>query len=416
MNKKVLHISFSDKSGGAAIAAYRHNEALNLIGYDSKMLVVNKKSCDSKVLCPTGNKAIVKLKSIVYPALASRKVMRYNPYATHSIPVTGFDLAKERIVNDSDVIVLHWINNGMVSLNGVEQLLGLGKPVIWFLHDMWPMTGGCHYSLGCDRYETECHNCPMLFNRKGSDKRKDISYRILKKKIEKWSEYANLRILAPSRWLAECASRSAVFNGIEVNVLRNVINTDIFKPLNREFARHALNLPLNKKLVLFGADSINSPYKGWIYLKKALENMTDNDVECVVFGNSDTTSVSLDSSININYVGRMNDDIALTMLYNACDIFVTPSIADNYPNVILEAMSCGLPCVGFNIGGIPEMVRHKSTGYISSDLSYEGLLDGINWILHDSDYSSLSNKARTWVIDNSSYRSLEKSLILIKQN
>lgn len=416
MAKKILHINFSDKAGGAAIAAFRHNEALNLIGYDSKMLVLNKKSSNSTVLCPTGNKAIVKLKSIIYPTLAHQSVKRYDPYATYSNPIVGFRLADEPAVREADIIVLHWVNNGMISLNGVERLLKLGKPVIWFLHDMWPMTGGCHYSLSCDRYETECHNCPMLFNREGSVKRKDVSYRILKKKVGKWGGYDNLHILAPSRWLAECASRSAMFRGHDINVFRNVINTDIFKPLEREFARNALNLPLDKKLILFGADSINSPYKGWSHLKKALENMSDKDVECVVFGNSDTTSVLLDSAIKINYVGRMNDDVSLAILYNACDMFVTPSIADNYPNVILEAMSCGLPCVGFNVGGISEMIQHESTGYISSELSSNGLSEGINWILYDSDYQSLFNNARRWVIDNSSYQSLEKNLALIKRN
>lgn len=412
MVKKILHINFNDKAGGAAIAAFRHNEALNLIGYDSKMLVVNKSSGSSTVLGPTGNKALVKLKSTLYPALAFHCIKKYDPYATYSKSVMGFNLAKEQVVKEADIIVLHWINYGMITIEGVNQLLKLGKPVIWFLHDMWPMTGGCHYSLSCDRYETECHNCPMLFNRNGSDKRKDVSYKTLKKKLEKWSGYDNLRILAPSHWLAECASRSVVFKNHDICVFRNVINTDIFKPLDREFARQALNLPLNKKLIVFGADSINSPYKGWGYLKKALENMADKDVECVVFGNSDTTSILLKSTININYVGRMNDDVSLAMLYNACDVFVTPSIADNYPNVILEAMSCGLPCVGFNIGGIPEMIQHKSTGYISAELSHKGLLEGINWVLNDSDYHSLSNSAREWVVDNSSYQSLEKNLPL----
>lgn len=315
MAKKILHINFSDKAGGAAIAAFRHNEALNLIGHDSKMLVIDKKSGNSTVLRPTGNKAIVKLKSIIYPTLAYQSVKRYYPYATYSNPVVGFRLADEPAVKEADIIVLHWVNNGMISLNGVERLLKLGKPVIWFLHDMWPMTGGCHYSLSCDRYETQCHNCPMLFNREGSDKRKDVSYRTLKKKVEKWGGYDNLQILAPSRWLAECASRSAVFKNHDVRVLRNVINTDIFKPSEREFARNALNLPLDKKLILFGADCINSPYKGWSYLKKALENMSDKDIECVVFGNSETTYVSLDTKININYVGRMNDDLSLAILY-----------------------------------------------------------------------------------------------------
>lgn len=410
MTKKILHISFSDKMGGAAIAAYRHNEALNMIGYDSKMLVINKSSKSKSISQPKGKNAVIKFKSSIYSALGARAVKKFSPFATYSKPVAGFNLIEEHVVKDADIIVLHWIGSSMISINGIEKILQLGKPVIWFLHDMWPMTGGCHYSLSCNNYKTECGHCPMLYNHLGSKKQKDISYYLWKKKFDHWSKYDNFSILAPSQWLADCAAESSIFKNHKVQVLKNVINTDTFKPLDQQFARQALNLPLDKKLILFGADSINSPYKGWDYLKKALDNMNDKNVECVVFGNSDDTSILLDSPIKINYIGRLNDDLSLALLYNSCDLFVTPSIADNYPNVILESMSCGLPCVGFNIGGIPEMIQHKTTGYISSDTSDNGLLDGINWVLNNSDTNLLSHNARKWVIDNSSYQSLSKNL------
>lgn len=413
MAKKILHLNLSDKAGGAAIAAFRHNEALNLIGYDSKMLVINKNSKSKSVLQPGGRSSIIKFKSLLYSTLSTRILKHFNPYAVFSKPIKGFNLQNEPAVKEADIIVLHWLGNNMLSIKGIEQILKLGKPVIWFMHDMWPMTGGCHYSLSCNRYETQCHNCPMLYNRSGSPKEKDISYHLLKTKIKRWSQYANLHVMTPSQWLADCAAKSAVFKNHKISVLRNVIDTNTFKPIDKKVSREALNLPLDKKLILFGAESISSPYKGWEYLKKALNDMHDDNVECVVFGNSDDTSISLDSPIKINYVGRFNDDLSLVMLYNACDLFVTPSIADNYPNVILESMACGLPCVGFNLGGIPEMIQHKITGYISPELSHQGLLNGINWTLHNSDSKLLSNNAREWVINNSSYQSLAKNLHLI---
>lgn len=407
MGKKIIHINFADKTGGAAIAAFRHNEALNKIGYTSKLLVISKTSNASTVIKPKGRAAFVKLKSRLYSSIANLRIQKYYPYATFSNQPLGFDISDERSVKEADVIVLHWVCNGMVSIRGIEKILSLGKPVIWFLHDMWPMTGGCHYSLGCEYYEGECHNCPLLFNRQGSAKKNDISYRYLNKKIEKWSHFDNLYIMAPSKWLADCAKRSSVFKNLKITVFRNVIDTAIFKPVNKELARKVLNLPLDKKLILFGADSISSPYKGWSYLKVALDHMNDLDVECVLFGNSNSTLLSLESTIKINYVGRLNDDVSLTLLYNACDVFVTPSIADNYPNVILEAMACGLPCVGFNVGGIPEMINHKVTGYVSNNLSPEGLLEGIKWVIYNANLSSISYKARQYVIEESSYISLE---------
>ena len=234
---KILHINSADKAGGAAIAAFRHNEALNLIGHSSKMLVIDKSSKTSSVIQPAGKGALIKLKSLLYSGIAGRNIKRFHPYAVFSNPLTGFNLADEAAVKEADLIVLHWVCNSMLSIKGVEQILKLGKPVIWFLHDMWPLTGGCHYSLSCNRYETECHNCPMLYKRNGSDKRKDISYHLLKKKLKKWSRYDNLRIMAPSQWLADCAARSAVFKNHKISVFRNVINTDIFKPLDKKTAR-----------------------------------------------------------------------------------------------------------------------------------------------------------------------------------
>lgn len=410
MSKKIIHLNFADKSGGAAIAAYRHNEALNQIGYDSKLLVINKLSNNSTIQRPAKRGSIIKLKSLLYTFIANRIINKYKPYGTFSHPKIGFNLKNDKYVKEADIIVLHWVCNNMVSINGIEDILKLGKPVIWFLHDMWPMTGGCHYSLGCDYYQSECHNCPLLHNRKGSTKEKDISYSQLKKKIEKWSNFENLHIIAPSKWLADCARKSSVFKNHKISVLRNVVDTTVFKPVNKELARQVINLPLNKKLILFGADSVCSPYKGWNYLKKALDEMDTKDVECVVFGSSEDTLLSFKSNIKINYVGRYNDDVSLTLLYSACDVFVTPSIADNYPNVILEAMSCGLPCIGFNIGGIPEMIQHTRTGYISSIISPKGLLEGIKWVLYSSDISILSKNCREWVIENSSYNSLEKNI------
>lgn len=409
---RVLHISFSDKAGGAAIAAFRHNEALNRLGYDSKMLVVDRRSGSKNLFTPAGRPSIIRLKAQVLNFVSGQSVRKFKPYAAFSNAVLGFNIASEPIVGDADVIVLHWVNAGMLSIKGVEAILKLGKPTYWFLHDMWPMTGGCHYSLECRGYEHHCGKCPLLFNKEGSDKEKDITYHQLGKKLWAWNKYENLRILAPSKWLADCASRSAVFKGHSIEVLRNVVDTDLYKPADKSVARKILNLPQDKKLVLFGADNINSPYKGWSYLKEALSCLNPDEVECVVFGSGDKESFRLESEIKVHSVGRLSDDYTLVLLYNACDLFVTPSIADNYPNVILEAMACGLPCVGFNVGGIPELIQHRHTGFVSNEMSAENLVNGIQWVLNFRS-NNLGNNAREWVINHSSYLSLKYSLTLL---
>lgn len=407
---KILHINFSDKSGGAAIAAYRHNEALNRAGYDSRLLVLDRLSSASSVIEPPEKKSIIRIKSILYSVLSSYKTKKYKPYATFSTSAYGFNLAQQSEVKGADVILIHWVNGGMLSVKGVEQILRLGKPVIWFLHDMWPMTGGCHYSFSCTKYQNHCHTCFLLNDKNGSTKYKDITYRLFEKKLKRWGKFKNLSIVAPSQWLADAARSSRLFKHCNVNVFRNVIDTELYRPIDKSIAREILNLPQKKKLILFGADSISSPYKGWSYLRDALNKLNSQDVECVVFGNVNRPLDGINSNIKINYIGRLNDDYSLVLLYNACDVFVTPSIADNFPNVILEAMSCGLPSVGFNIGGIPEMIQHEKTGIIAEQLSGESLAEAITQMLNKADIIQFSQSARKWVEENASYKTIKKNI------
>ena len=404
MNLKIVHISHSDKQGGAAIAAFRHNEAFNQGDYSSKLLVINKTSGDKTVITPPINSSLIKIKKAVFNKLNQRILSSLKPYAAWSVATHGFDPKSWEVLKDADVIVIHWINGGALSINGIESILKLGKPVIWFLHDMWTFTGGCHYSLECEKYKDTCGTCPLFNNRIGSTSENDFSHVQLIRKINHWTKYTNQYVFSPSKWLADCAQNSSLFKGNKIFVFRNCVNKDKYKPISQSMARKILNLPDRKKLVLFGADSVASPYKGWNFLKGALEKLDKESVECVVFG-STGDDVKLESNIKINYVGKLFDDYSLILLYNACDVFVTPSIADNYPNVLIEAMSCGLPCVGFNIGGIPEIIEHRINGYVSQETTSEGLKEGIDWILGNDDIKNLKENARDWALENVSYES-----------
>lgn len=410
---KIVHINFADKAGGAAIAAYRHNEAMIAAGIDSKMLVVRKTSGSKAVLTPSGRPTFNSLRNAIYNSIDGKIASRHRPYATWSYAAHGFNLAKEPAIKEANAIMLHWVNGATLSNSGVERILQLGKPVIWFLHDMWPFTGGCHYTLGCDRYTTRCGNCPMLNGHAGSGRERDLAWRQFSSKLRHWNRYSNLSIMAPSRWLLDCAAKSMLFKDRPTTLYRNVIDTSKFKPCDKIAARQVLNLPLDKKLVLFGAESVSSPYKGWPLLREALSSLDPEQCECVVFGGADPDLISFDSHIRVNYVGRLADDYSLILLYNACDLFVTPSIADNFPNVILEAMACGLPCVGFDIGGIPEMIHHLSTGYVAPHVSPQALATGIDWVLHEADVNLLAQNATAWVETNASYHALPRNFPLL---
>ncbi len=404
---KILHINSADKTGGAAIAAFRHSQALNSAGIESAMLVVNKSSNDPMVLRPEHSGKFTSVKSHISAFLHSKYMSLYSPYATWSYPLTGFDLSKEKCVREADVIFLHWVP--VLTIRQIEAILRLGKPTYWFLHDMWPFTGGCHYSFDCTKYLDSCSDCNLLKNKKGLFK-KDIARKLFLKKTKHILPYKNLEVLAPSQWLADCAAASTIFKNHRVRVCRNVIDTDVFKPLSKELCRKALNLPQGKKLLLFGADDVSSPYKGWNYLRGALDSMKEENVECVVFGNKSLNDDALQSDIKIHYVGRLSDEYSLALLYNACDYFVTSSIADNFPNVILEAMACGLICVGFNIGGIPEMIQDGVTGFISNEISVEGLGAAIHRAMIHENLSAFADNARKWVLENASFRIAEKQI------
>lgn len=395
---KIVHINTYDSGGGAAIAARRHCEAMRIAGFDARMIVASQSNKGVPWISDMGRSG--KIKYLFTSRVDLWRQRSSSPFATWSTASAGLDISAHPWLREADIIVLHWINEGMLSVKGVERLLRLGKPVYWYLHDMWPMTGGCHYALGCEKFCSQCGFCPMLFNRQGSHSDSDLSAGTFKKKIRRWSGYDNLHILAPSSWLADCARRSALFRYRPVNVLVNPLNTGLFKPLDKGMARKAFNLPAERKLILFGAASPHSPYKGWQFLQDALGHIDPAEAQCVVFGNSENQKFET-GRMALHSVGRLSDPWALMLLYSACDVFVSPSQADNYPNVLVEAMACGLPCVGFNIGGIPEIIRDGSSGVIASEVTGEALAAAIGKALENA--SELSRNARAQIESTNSY-------------
>ncbi|MCC0179335.1 glycosyltransferase family 4 protein [Waterburya agarophytonicola K14] len=390
---KVLILSISDLGGGAARAAYRLHQGLLAAGVDSQMLVQNKVSGDSTVIAPKSkvNRGIAAIK----PALDGI------PFALHrdrdpTINIYSAQWLPNKIVDrinqiNPDIINLHWVCGGFVP---IEALKKINKPLVWTLHDMWAFTGGCHYSGKCDRYQDSCGACPQL----GSSRNWDLSRWIWQRKAKAWQDL-NLTIITPSQWLAEAAKSSSLFSNISTKVIGNGIDPQIYQPHPQELARKILNLPLDRKIILFGAlDSTQDRRKGFSLLLSALQELQSLEssevIELVIFGAS-APSVPIDFGFQARYVGKLNDDISLSLLYGAADVFVAPSIQDNLPNTILEAIFCGTPCAAFNIGGIPDMVQHQHNGYLAQPFLPEDLARGIHWILKDpARYQELAAKSR----------------------
>lgn len=384
---RILNINSSDTGGGAAIASIRLHDSMKRAGIDSKMLVINKNTTRSDVIKYPTNKLFKLFKRIFNRGF----VEYYNFFAAWSWNHFGFDLSDSEEVEKADIIIIHWINDYSISLKCIEKILKKGKPVYWFMHDMWPITGGCHHSFECSKFKDHCGKCIMMHNRKGSKKFKDISFRQFNEKLDVYQSYRNLKFITPSKWLYNKVKESRLGQNHEVFVHRNVLDTEIFKPRNKNISRQKLGLPLKEKLILFGADNINSPYKGWSYLKDAL-NGIGNKATCIVYGNSNTSSYS-DINMHVIDLGKIRDEDKLIDIYSACDVFVTPSLADNYPNVLIEAMACGLICVGFNTGGIPEIIENGKNGLVVEQKDSFALQKAILKILNSNNYEELSRNA-----------------------
>lgn len=396
---KSLLVNTSDIQGGAARAAYRLHEGLQQIGIDSKMLVQIKSSKDESIIGPEsnlGNKMSYVRSFVDSFPLRYYRNFQHTPWSPQWLPK---HISKK--INDiaSDIVHLHWICGGFVPIREVAKI---DRPIIWTLHDMWAFTGGCHYNGTCDRYKETCGKCPQL----SSDKEKDLSKRVWNRKREYWDNL-DFTVVTPSKWLANCARSSSLFENKKIEVIPNGLDLEKFKPVAKDEAKKALNLPLDKKLILFGAmNSTADKRKGYQYLKSAINLLSEDlNFEAVVFGNSNEGE-QLD--IKVNYMGNFPDDI-LNTLYSAADVFVAPSVQDNLPNTIMESLACGTPSVAFNIGGMADMILHKKNGYLARPFDTEDLARGIKWVIEQNERGKhLCDYSRKYVENNFELRSIAK--------
>ena len=396
---RVLIVNTSEKTGGAAITASRLKEALINNGVKAKMLVREKETDNLSVvgLAPSWH--------LKYNFLWERfRIWNTNGMSKEHLfdidtGLCGTDITSLREFKEADVIHLHWVNQGFLSLNSIGRILHSGKPVVWTMHDMWPFTGICHYARECENFVNECGNCPLLKNPKPND----LSNRSLLRK-ERLLSQANVTFVACSRWLADQASQSHLLRGLKVTSIANPINTQTFRPRDKETARHNCRLPLDKKLILFSAYRTTMPIKGLKYLTDACKLYNEAHPEmreqiAVVAVGKDTDQIANLFPYPVYPMGYVEDENRMAAIYNACNAFVIPSLQDNLPNTVVEAMSSGVPCVGFKTGGIPQMIMHKENGYLAEAGKAEDLKRGLEWIFGDCDYNAICRNARTFAVN-----------------
>lgn len=412
----ILILNTFETKGGAAVAGKRLTVALQKQGIQVSLLVMEKKTSDTFVSA-IGTSVFRKL--LTKWAFLSERLQIFLTNRFHrenlfsvSTGSSGACILHHPLVKKADIIHLHWINQGFLSLQDIHALIDLGKPIVWTMHDMWPCTGICHHARDCSRYLENCGNCMFLH----TPSVKDLSYRVFQKKKQYLSN-SDLWFVTCSRWLRLLAEKSAIKSGNHFYNIPNPIDTDFFCPGNQKTARQLLKLPENKKLILFGASIASDKRKGVDYLIEATYLLSDlkDEVELIFCGQV-KGELSATFGLKAHALGYVSDPEMVVKMYQAADCFVIPSLEENLPNMIMEAMACGIPCVGFNTGGIPEMIKHQETGYVAQYKSAEDLASGIRSLLEKCDDLSFKKNIRTFVLENYSESIIAKRYIQLYTN
>ena len=367
---KILHINQSDISGGAAIAGYRLHQGLLAQEIDSKMLVENVKTDSDRI-------ATVPRKTRI-----ENQLYRFTRYSgLNDINLfSSFDIPNYKFYQDADILNFHNLHTGYFNYLAISKLTKT-KPAIFTLHDMWSFTGHCAYSYDCDRWKIGCGRCPYP-DIYPAIRRDSTS---IEWKLKNWIySKSNLTIITLSHWLTEQA-KASMLSRFPIHHIPNGIDTDAYQPLDRHLCKAVLGIPQNKKVLLFGADSLKDKRKGGDLLFNALQQLPQSlkaEVLLLTFGNG-SEAITAKLGIPTIGLGYISSDRLKSMAYSAADLFIFPTRADNLTLVLQESMACGTPMVSFDIGGVPDLVRPMVTGYLAKPEDAKDFCNGIVELLEN---------------------------------
>ena len=414
---RVLIVNTSERAGGAAVAASRLMDALNNNGVKAKMLVRDRTS-DSLTVVALPHKSRLK-----WYFLWERLVIFFYSHFSRrhlfdiDLANVGCDITQLPEFKEADVIHLHWVNQGMLSLAGIRKILRSGKPVVWTMHDVWPATAICHLTLSCRQFKSHCRFCAYL---PGGGGKNDLSSKIWERK-KRLYDRGNISFVACSRWLESEAKSSGLLAGQYVTSIPNPIDTRVFCPGDKAEAREQEHLPADKHLLLFVCQRLTNQYKGMQYLIDACQQLYQEHPEMretigVVLLGGHADELARQLPFPSYPMGYVSDEHRIAGIYRAVDMFVLPSLSENLPNTIMEAMACGIPCLAFRVGGIPEEIDHLKNGYVAKYQDADDLARGIRWLLFEADRQQLSRLCVNKVAQSYSQSSVAMRYIEVYQH
>jgi glycosyltransferase involved in cell wall biosynthesis len=362
----IVHLSTIDVKGGAARSAYRLHQGLQRIGCSSTMFAMEKTCADQSIVRFEPPQGIVERvgnrirREAIDRDFAQYRASRPSGYEMFSDDRGPFPSVMVAQIPHYDVVNLHWVA-GMVDYTSFFPQVTQTTPVVWTLHDMNAFTGGCHYDHRCGRFSGSCGACPQL----GSNQEQDLSRAVWerKKRAIGAAKKGRLRIVTPSRWLAEEARKSSLLSEIRVDVIPYGLDLDVFTPRDKAYSRDLLGIPQDTRVVFFLADVVDNRRKGFSFLLEALPHCAKR-VEKLLLVSLGQQPPQSDGRMPWLHLGSIHDDRLLSAVYSAADLFILPSLQDNLANTVLESMACGVPVVSFDAGGTPDMVRPGITGQL----------------------------------------------------
>jgi len=387
---RILIVNTSERTGGAAVAASRLMEALCNYGVKAKMLVRDKETQSLTVSALPGQRRsqchFLWERFVIWLHLHFRRQHLFDI----DIANAGTDITRLPEFQEADVIHLHWVNQGMLSLKNIRKILESGKPVVWTMHDIWPATAICHLTLDCRHFENQCQQCRLL---PGGGSVNDLAAQVWQRK-QRILSGRHIHFVACSQWLAEEARHSALLQGQIVTSIPNPIDTHFYRPHDKQEARQLLGLPAEGPVVLFASQRVTNQYKGMNHLIAACQQLAAQHPKLratmtVAILGGHAEEIVGQMPFRTHALGYVNDEQRIVAVYNAADVFVLPSLSENLPNTIMEAMACGVPSVAFRVGGIPEEIDHRQNGYVANYQDSDDLAQGIWWTLFEADQESL---------------------------
>jgi len=304
---------------------------------------------------------------------------------------------------NADAIVVLFAKDFINTKNIFELSIKTNAPVYWLMYDMAPLTGGCHYAWDCTGYQNRCGNCPGLF----SSDPFDISYKNLEYK-KKYIDQTDIQLIAASEWQYRQAKQSSLFKNKTIHKILLSIDSNLFKPIDKEKLRQEIGIPISKKIIFFGSVYMNHKRKGMHYMlaslkyfkKKIRGTELENDIYLIIAGREIEEIIDL-IPFEYHYLGMLDNTKGIASAYQAADVFICPSIEDSGPSMINQSIMCGTPVISFEMGVALDLVIPGETGYRAKLKDSEDLALGMYNILSmDKDkYDELSANCRKLALE-----------------